>query len=214
MTVATVPWTTPPTWPVPREWPGETCLIICSGESAGKNAEGIKRFQGRTIAVKHGVLLRPDATVFLMSGEWSAQIARELLPHWTEQGKAGHYAIVRGRSNPDLPSVFLRVTRSKLHGELCDFPDHVSGRDTGTSAINIAYNFGATTILMVGFDQSGGHFCPHPLQKPPKDHFARHVEFLPALAEDAKKKGIRVVNCGGKHSQVTAFERQPLEAFL
>lgn len=214
MTTATVAWTPPKPWPVPREWDGEICLVVCSGESAGAKADAVRKFTGRVIAVKHGVLLRPDAEILFMSGEWTAEISRELLPKWKRQGESGCYAIVRGRSCPELPPVFKRVTRSKIHGELCDLPDHVSGRDTGTSAINLAYLFGATTILLIGYDMAGGHFCPHPLQKPPKDHFVRHMEFLSALDSDAKKKGIRVVNCGGKKSIVTAFERQPLELFL
>lgn len=214
MTAVAPVWTPPTPWPVPREWPGGVCLIVCSGESAGVKAAAIRQFRGRVIAVKHGVLLRPDADVFFMSGEMTSTIARELLPKWTPIGQPGHYAIVRGRSTPDLPEIFKRVTRSKIHGELCDRPDHVSGRDTGTSAINLAYLFGATTILLVGYDMAGGHFCPHPLQNPPADHFVRHTEFLHQLDADAKRKGIRIVNCGDAKSRVTAFERQPLEAFL
>lgn len=82
-----------------------------------------------------------------------------------------------------------------------------------TSAINVAYHFGATEIVMLGYDMCGGHFCPHPLQYPPKSHFKRHVEHLAGMAEDAKRKGIRIVNCS-PISRVEAFEKRPLEAYL
>ena len=37
--VATAPWTLPPTWHVPREWAGDRCFILCSGESIGPQAK-------------------------------------------------------------------------------------------------------------------------------------------------------------------------------
>lgn len=202
------PWVPPPTWPIPREWDGERCFILCSGESIGPQTEMIRQLKGRFIAVKHGLLTRPDAEVLFISGERSPQIAHELMPQFR-----GKYAIVRGRHHPELPASLLRVTRSKAHGTLTDLRDHVTGLDSGTSAINVAYHFGATEIVMLGYDMRGGHFCAHPLQNPPKSHFIRHMEHLPSLNEDAKRKGIRIVNCS-PGSAVTAFERQPLEAFL
>lgn len=206
-------WTPPPTWTVPREWPNAICLVVCSGESAGPQRDLIRRFAGPVIAVKHGVLLRPDAEVFFMSGEWTATIAAGLLPKWQGFGHPGHYAVVRGRSCAQLDPIFKRVTRSKMHGTLSDLPDHVTGLDTGTSAINLAYHFGATTILMVGYDMAGGHFCKHPLPRPPQQHFDRHMQPLSALNADAIRKGIRIVNLSPT-SVVTAFERGRLEDWL
>lgn len=198
----------PATWPVPREWPGERCFVLCSGESIGPQAEIIRQLRGRFIAVKHGVLLRPDADVLFLSGEGTAAVAAELIPQFR-----GRHVIVRGKSDPSLPSHVRRVTRAKDHGALCDLRDHVCGRDTGTSAINLAYHFGATEIVLLGYDMTGGHFCDHPLPFPPEDHFARHMEHTAAMAADAKAKGIRIVNCS-PISRVTCFERQPLEEFL
>jgi len=146
--------------------------------------------------------------VLFISGERSPDIAAGLMKKFT-----GKYAIVRGRHHPDLPTSLLRVTRSKMHDTLTELRDHVTGLDSGTSAINIAYHLGATEIILLGYDMCGGHFCKHPLQNPPADHFRRHMTHLPALNEDAKSKGIRIVNCS-PISAVTAFERQPLEAFL
>ncbi len=211
---APVAWVRPPTWPVPRLWPGSTCLVVCSGESAGRMKPQIQAFsKGWVLAVKHGVMLRPDAPVFFMSGEWTRDISAGLLPKWAGRGKPGHYAIVRGRSCEGLDPAFLRVTRSKHHETLSDLPDHVTGLDTGTSAINLAYHFGATTILLAGYDMAGGHFCKHPLPFPPAEHFRRHTAPLAGLDRDAKAKGIRIVNCAPT-SAVTAFERRPLEEFL
>lgn len=207
MTVAT--WTYPPTWKVPQEWaPDEACFILCSGESIGPQAKQIDKLQGRFIAVKHGVLLKSDADVLFMPGECWDSIVFPLLKRFS-----GTHVVIRSKFHPSLPASVKRVTRSKQHEQLCELRDHVCGFDSGTSAINLAYHFGARTIAMLGYDMTGGHFCPHPMQHPPKDHFRRHLVPLKALNEDAKKKGVRIVNCSPT-SAVTAFEKQPLEAFL
>lgn len=211
MTTATAaaPWTLPRTWHVPREWEPETpCFILCSGESIGLQKAQIAKLKGRFIAVKHGVLVRPDADVLFLAGEGTLTFETELIRQF-----CGRYMIVRSKHHPGLPTEVLRVARAKDHTTLCDLTDHVCGYDTGTSAINLAYHFGARTIVMLGYDMTGGHFCKHPLQNPPQDHFRRHMMTLADLNADAIRKGIRIVNCS-PISAVTAFEKQPLEAFL
>lgn len=213
MTVAVATWTPPKPVLMPRLWDNATCLVVCSGESAGPLKDPIRRFPGPVIAVKHGVVLRPDAQVFFVSGEWTETIAASLLPKWARHHDPKALAVVRGRSCPGLDPVFQRVTRSKAHGTLSELRDHVTGLDTGTSAINLAYHLGATTVLMVGYDMKGGHFCKHPLQNPPQDHFRRHLRPLAEMNADARQKGVRIVNCS-PGSAVDAFERGELEAFL
>ena len=168
----------------------------------------IQRLKGRFLAVKHGLLLKPDADVLFMPGECWDSIVFPLLKKFR-----GTHAVIRSKYHPDLPDTVKRVTRSKNHAELCERKDHVSGFDSGTSAINLAYHLGARIIVLLGYDMTGGHFCKHPLQNPPQGHFRKHIGPLKALNEDAKKKGVRIVNCS-PISAVTAFERQPLEAFL
>lgn len=201
-------WTLPPPWPVPREWVGERAFVICTGESIKPQREMIHSLQGRIIVVKHAVYARPNADVLFLSGEGTAEVAQELIPRFT-----GQYVVVRGKSDPSIPDFVKRVTRTKDHDRLCDLPDHVAGRDSGTSAINLAYLFGATEIVVLGFDMVGGHYCKHPLQFPPEDHFQRHMEVLPKMAADAKARGIRIVNVS-PISRVKCFERRPLEEFL
>lgn len=207
--VATAPWTLPKTWHVPCEWDPETpCFILCSGESIGHQKAQIAKLKGRFIAVKHGVLVRPDADVLFLAGEGTLTFETDLIRQFS-----GRYMIVRSKHHPGLPVEVLRVARAKDHTTLCDLTDHVCGYDTGTSAINLAYHFGARTIVMLGYDMTGGHFCKHPLQNPPQNHFRRHMMTLADLNADAIRKGIRIVNCS-PISAVTAFEKQPLEAFL
>lgn len=205
-------WTPPPTWSVPREWAGERCYVVCGGESIRAQRKLIPRLPGRVIAIKQGVVLKPDADVLFLSGERTAQIAKPLLPKFT-----GTHVIVRGKSCPELPETVKRVARSKDHTRLSDLPDHVCGYDAGTSAINLAFHFGATEIVMLGYDMCGGRWfhgeMPHHMPKPPEAHFHRHMAPLPELAKDCQRRGIRVVNVS-PISRVTAFERGRLEDWL
>ena len=205
-------WTPPPIWSVPREWPGERCLVICGGESVRTQRELVARWPGRVIAVKHGVLLRPDADVLFFAGERPAEIAAVCLPAFR-----GQYIVVRGRGHEAFPPEAKRVWRTATHERWSDDPTMVAGFDAGTSAINLAMLFGATEIVVVGYDMAGGRWftgeVDHYLPQPPESDFQRHLGPLKSLAADAAAKGVRVVNCS-PISRATWFERQPLEAML
>jgi hypothetical protein len=210
MTVAT--WTPPAIWSVPREWPGARCFVICGGESVRAQRHLISVLPKPIIAVKHGVLLRPDADVVFFAGERPQEIAPPLLKAFR-----GTYAVVRGKGHPVFPDWVKRVSRPVTHDGLCDDPTMVCGFDAGTSAVNLAVHFGATEIVLLGYDMVGGRWfngeIPHYLPQPPESMFQIHMAPLPAIAADAARKGIRIVNCS-PISRVTCFERQPLEALL
>lgn len=208
----------PPTWHVPREWAGERCFILCGGESLRAQRKLIPKLKGRFIAIKEGVLFRPDADVLFLAGDAFEAVEKPLIPRFK-----GSYIVARGWHQA-LPETAKRVTRTKDHGKLCDRTDHVCGYDSGTSSINLAYHFGAVEIILLGYDMTGGRSLneqerrafgidPHPMPRIPESHFRRHMKPLKDLAADARAKGIRIVNCS-PISRVDAFERQPLEAFL
>jgi len=209
MSTSTISWVAPPLWAVPREWTGERCFVICGGESVKAQRHLIPNLQGRVIAVKHGVLVRSDADVLFFAGERPAEIAPPLLAAFR-----GTHIVVRGRGHEVFPVESKRVMRPKTHEYWCDDPTLVAGFDAGTSAINLAMHFGATEIVLIGYDMQGGRWFtePHYLPYPPESDFQRHMGPLPSLAADAKAKGVRIVNCS-PISRVTCFERQPLEAF-
>lgn len=202
----------PEPWPIPREWIGERCFILCNGESIRDQRHQIPKLRGRIIAIKEAVRLRPDADVLFVAAEKKVDIVPDLLKVFK-----GRYVIARNKVPVNYPDYVKRVSRTKDHTQLCDIPDHVCGYDCGTSAINVAYHFGATEIVLLGMDMRGDRWCngefDHPMPHIPADHHARHSSVLPDIAKDARRKGIRVVNCS-PISRVTAFERQPLEAFL
>jgi len=211
-------WTAPPLWSVPRDWEGERCFVICGGASVQAQRELIPQLRGRAIAVKHGVLLRPDADVLFFAGEHPELIAPVCLPTFR-----GTYIVVRGKGHPVFPQHAKRIGRTsdrdKAHGHetLSADPTMVAGYDAGTSAINLAALFGATEIIVLGMDMIGGRWfngeIAHYLPQPPERDFQIHMGPLPLIAADAQRKGIRIVNCS-PISRVECFERQSLEAFL
>lgn len=200
-----------PAWEVPKEWaPGTRCFVLCGGASVAQQTAIIPKLKGRWIAVKHGVLLKPDADVMFISGERTLDVSRPLMPTFR-----GTHIVVRGRSR-ELPPFVKRIGRNKDHTKLAVNPKEVAGYDGGTSAINLAYHFGATEIVLLGYDMTGGHWFTdrnHPSPYPSTGIFRQHMVPLPAFAADATAKGIRIVNCS-PISAVECFEKQPLEAFL
>lgn len=199
-------------WSIPREWPGERCFILCNGESLRSQRHLIPQLQGRIIAIKEAVRLRPDADVLFVARQKIDDIMPELFPLFT-----GQYVIARNKVPVNYPEYVKLISRTKDHTRLCEDPQLVCGLDSGTSAINLAYHFGATEIVLLGMDMIGNRWCKgefrHPVPCIPESDHARHKATLPDIAVDAKRKGIRIVNCS-PISTVTAFERQPLEAFL
>jgi hypothetical protein len=207
----TATWTPPALWSVPRAWLGERCFVLCGGESLREQRQFVPHLNGRIIAVKHGVLLRPDADVLFFAGERPVEIAPPLLKAFR-----GTTVVVRGKGHPVFPDSSKRVWRTTTHDRWSTKPTEVAGYDAGTSAINLAILFGATEIVLLGYDMGGGrwfngeipHFLPNPIEAVVQQHLAP----LPALVADAVRKGIRIVNCSPISRAPFKFE--PLEAFL
>lgn len=208
MTTAADAWTPPAVWSVPRAWAGERCYVLCGGASLTAQTPLLSKLRGRIVAVKQAALLRPDADVLFIGGEQAWDICRPVFNAFY-----GRYIVARGKSDPRFPLGTKRVARSTERAFSTD-PRKVGGRDSGTSAINLACLFGASEIILLGFDMRGGHWDPkHPVPFPPPSHFKRHLEILPAFAADAAAAGHRIVNCSPK-TAVTCFERQRLEDWL
>lgn len=195
-------------WSVPREWAGERCYILCGGASIVPQRTVIPTLKGRVIAIKQGVLLRPNADVMFVAGEKGWEICRDVFPRFK-----GTYIVTRGRGDQRFPEQTKRIWRGAPE-RLSNNPTEVGGYDAGTSAINLAYLFGATNIILLGYDMTGGHWCStHPMPFPPQAHFDIHTSVLPTFAADLNAAGVRVVNCSPS-SVVTAFERGRLEDWL
>lgn len=205
-------FTSPPVWSVPRIWEGARAFVLCGGASLRAQRDLVPRLEGRIVAVKEGVLLRPDADVLFFAGEHPEVIAPPLLKAYR-----GPTIVVRGKGHPAFPTASKRIGRTVEHERWSLDPTKVAGFDAGTSAINLALLFGAREIVLLGYDMTGGRWFvgehPHPVPVIPPIDFIRHLAPLPSLAKHAASLGVRIVNCS-PISRATAFERRPLEEFL
>lgn len=211
-----------PLFTVPQEWTDKTAFVICSGPSVDAGQRDTLRKLKlnpayRFIAVKQSVEALPDADVMIVGNKEDPRILGKYFRMYT-----GPRLVARTLYN-GMPegTLFMRRHKSIVDAKsgndrmpLSKLPTHLSGLDTGASALNLAYLFGAKTIVMVGMDMSGGHWMPnHPLQNPPKSHFRRHIEAINSMAEDLKAEGVTVWNASPT-SALKCWPKKRLEEWL
>lgn len=113
----------------------------------------------------------------------------------------------------------LAYVPSLAHPGLCTTPWTIhQGMNSGYQAMNLAYHFGATRMLLLGFDmqKTGGKshwFGDHPpgLQVP--SPFTQFIAKFNVLARDLEAAGVEVVNCSAQ-TALTCFPRATLGAAL
>jgi hypothetical protein len=197
---------------IAREWEGERCFILGNGESVTPIRHLIPRLTGRFIAIKLSVALRPDADVMFISGKRAWEICEPMFHMFT-----GQYIIARGRGDARFPPGVKRIGRTKLVDRLCEHPHFVAGLDAGTSAVNLAYHFGAAEIVLIGIDYFGARWSnkeyPHFMPAPPLEHQDRHLLTHQAFGPTILAKGVKVWNTS-KQSRLTCYPKKSLEHFL
>lgn len=113
---------------------------------------------------------------------------------------------------------FLKKDRrkgiSKNSGTVC------WNSNSGAAAISLAALFGATRIILLGFDMvmdenashwHGSHGRPgEKMRKPP---FNRHLRGFPDIAADAKTLGIEIINCS-PGSAIPDFTKKSIDEVL
>lgn len=123
---------------------------------------------------------------------------------WTQdQGAAERYRLryIRSENKPGLS-----LDPGAIH----------QGQNGGYQAINLAVLFGARDIALLGYDMqhTGGrahHHGDHPagLNNPGKSILDGWRNRFPALAEDCRKAGVRVVNCT-RETALDCFEKMSI----
>ena len=85
--------------------------------------------------------------------------------------------------------------------------------NSGASAINLAIQFGAKRIILLGFDMNldannNQHW--HKVYSSPlayvKESMRKHLQGFPLIAEQAKSKGIEIINCS-PNSKIECFQK-------
>lgn len=202
-------------WHVPREWPGRTAFVIGGGPSISALGHDrlIRRLEGRhpVIAINNAYLLAPWADVLYWADNyWLADNWKDVHRH------IGWYKITR--QAPRLRDVTrscvprwlpeIAVVNCRPQAGISFDPTVIFGRNGGHNALNLAVLFGATRIVLIGFDLDDNarrqHW--HDLHtRPPRTE--SYVQWRADFAEAAdmlNARGIKVLNANPR-SRLTCF---------
>lgn len=175
-------------WSVPLEWEGETAFILGGGPSLPIDRLPELRGRGRVIAVNNAGFVAPWADcLFYADSRW-LEWNRDRLPEFE-----GERIVTRSPSILTKEPIFWLDYKPY---RLSFVPSAVGGGCGGSSAINLAFLFGATRIVLLGFDYRPGNFhSDHRSPVTDPDHYK--YKFVPAMqivANGMRSAGVEVLN--------------------
>lgn len=200
-------------WP---DWSGKPAVVIGTGPSAAIELE----------------VARGRATVFAVKSTWRLAAWADALyacdrSWWIANDGVPDFRGLKFSPSPIVCSVYSDVTKVRLKARAAILTDEVGtigcglrsgGGHSGFQAINLAVQFGAKRILLVGFDMTlanGAHWTDDYRGVAPPD--ANRVESwrvaMDGCAAQFRDLGIEVVNCATA-SALTAYPKVPLNEAL
>lgn len=196
----TVPW-----W---KDWRGQAAAIIASGPSAKHAKVSALRDRMRVVAIKECHELAPWADVVYGCDRMWWRDARGL-PDYS--GLKVAQAAELKTSFPDIQIIKVRTDKDEI---LLAEPGVLgSGGNSGFQALNLVAQFGATRILLIGFDmhdREGVHWYGRSngmgRSNPTELNFPRWRAAFANVAPFFERQGIDVVNAS-KISDLKCFRR-------
>lgn len=198
---------------VPREWPDQTIVCIATGPSLTADDVDYCRGKARVIAINDAYTLAPWADALYATDanwwHWHRGVPEFVGPKWSlEHSQWSRYRVMY----PDVQ----RLQNTGPDGLERQPTGLKNGRNSGYAAINLAYHYGASRIVLLGYEmqRTGGRghfFGEHPNKSTsPYDQFRRRFQ---ALVKPMAKSGISVVNCS-RNSALEWFPKRPLREVL
>lgn len=192
-----------------QDWRGQTAVLVASGPSASDVPVEMARGRARFIAVNNSWRLAPWADIlFACDVSWwrHARGAPEFvgLKLSTDQ--------IAAREFEDVHKVGIKRGDDRL--ELAEMGTVGWGGNSGFHALNLAVQFGAAKIILVGYDMTvsyGEHWHgrhPDGMHNPTPGNVARWRRAVDAAAK-VIPDGIRVFNC----SPISALQNYPKVTF-
>lgn len=84
------------------------------------------------------------------------------------------------------------------------------GSNSGHQAVHLAYNFGASRIVLLGYDFQGSHwFGDHPEPLRSGHNFPEWIRQMTILAQALARAGVEVINCS-RQTALKCFPRKEL----
>lgn len=195
----------PPWFP---DWSGDAAVVVAGGESAKDADLESVRGKARVLVINNAWQLAPWADALYAGDQmW-----------WYHYGPSINFAgllIANGR-DPGFGNQLVLVRRS-VDRFILDEPGVIGhGANSGFQGLNLAAQFGARRIALVGFDFCGSHWHgahARPLGNPDEAKFRLWLGHMEAAGPGLLEHGIDVVNCS-PISLLTCFRRASLAEFL
>lgn len=164
------------TWP---DWTGQTCVIVGTGPSAKDVPLELAKHKARFIVIKRSWMLAPWADVlYAIDRGW-----------WIANNGAPEFKGLKIAASPSCARVYgLAHMRMKRGGDFAGF-----------QAMHIAIGFGATKLILVGFDmtiENGAHWHDdyRGVGRPDRGRTEGWREALDGWAERFNALGVEVMN--------------------
>lgn len=195
------------------DWTNEIAAIIGGGPSV--NAEAVAKLKGRcrVIVVNNSFRIAPWADV-LYAADWK---------WWSAYPDALKFAGLKVAPPDERAAESWRLTHiglfdkgdMRLSMELGKLSRGGFG-NSGAQAVNLALQFGARRILLLGLDFTGNHWHgdhPQVLINPSQQTMQKWREAFDAWADEFKRIGCEVVNVS-QQSTLTAYPKADIESAL
>ena len=171
-------------------WRGETAVVIATGPSL--TAEQVDRIRGRArvIAVSDAWRLAPWADVlYSCDAKW-----------WHHHRNAQKFAGLKVGLTDCITFPAVRLMRHRLRDGFDADPGYLAtGANSGYQAVHLAAHFGASRIVLLGFDmretQRSHFFGDHPPGLKRESPYATWIERFRTLAAPLRGRGVEVINC-------------------
>jgi len=207
------------------DWSHRVVAIVASGPSAKK--EDLEQLRGRVamLAIKANVELAPwaDAVYGCDFAWWKHKKGladfRGLKVAWDEKVIARY---------PDIRRIGIETSQDRVYPidnrhyrMVFDHPGTLgNGGNSGYQALNLAVQFGARRILLIGFDmhdRGGAHWYGRNhwdrCGNPDEGSFRRWLKAFDVAAADLEERGVQVINVSPL-SALTCFRRGTINGAL
>lgn len=211
-------------WTVPKTWTGETAFLLAGGPSLIGFDAAVLKGKGRIITINDSWRLAPSADVLYFCDEswWTYQINRN---SWPKNQVNFHELIYKGFwvTCSQQFCAHPQVHALKFTGQTGLEKDPAAlkhGSNSGYQAIGLAYHFGVSRIVLLGYDmQCQGtrtHWHEEPRIAAPGFSTVLSKSMLPLfdyLAAPLKEAGVEVINAT-PGSALKCWLYVPLEEIL
>ena len=210
-------------WSVPRIWPGETVAILASGPSMSRDVAETVKGRCRVIAVNNQAIDTVDSTTKQLVpafAPWADVLYAADAKWWhCYQAQALQFAGLKVTLKPNPWPQVHQLAQSPQR-VFDPRPTHLaSGGNSGYQALHLAAHFGATRVLLCGYDLRDGlgkrrhWFGNHPPRLNGQAAYATWISGFQRLAPVLAKMGIEVLQCTPK-SALKCFRQSTLEEAL